>query len=274
MRSVLWLALVLSTKSALAFTSESPIDLPNGCTIFLQQFRGPTTLYRTEGACKNGLAEGTWTYGLEPIPDFKVFRMCGQKGGKSSGVTFSVTQTTARVNVSEPEFNGVHFEDKFQRSGTTDQFATFLSAIDRANAIANKKGLNTIDASKAKAILRKWKQGDDAIFDQWVTGPGTTPPWHNGMSKSARFPQAYELSSQSADDPKVFGRSAVSNEEELRKTEELRQANEQREANLRRNQENQARIAREKEEREARELKELTDTLQQLSNSLGNLRRR
>lgn len=76
------------------------------------------------------------------------------------------------------------------------------------------------------------------------------------------------------DDPKVFGRSAVSNEEALRKAEELRQANEQREANLRRNQENQARIAREKEEREARELKELTDTLQQLSNSLGNLRRK
>ncbi len=44
--------------------------------------------------------------------------------------------------------------------------------------------------------------------------------------------------------------------------------------NQRRIEENQARRQREKEEREARELREMTEALQQLSNSLGNLRRK
>lgn len=79
---------------------------------------------------------------------------------------------------------------------------------------------------------------------------------------------------QMMDDPKTVGRGAVHPEELQRQAEERRLADERRAENQRRIEENQARQAREKEEREVRELQELTNALQQLSNSLGNMRRK
>ncbi len=211
----LFLAVVVLSGNAFALTKESPIDLPNGCTIYLQQFFGPTTLYRTEGPCKNGLAEGVWAYGGEVTLSGQsgqsgaFFSISGRKAGKLSGVSFVIRNSRAAIVVSEPDLNDVHLSEMVGRDGSAAQLENFLAAIDKANSTARKMGLQTIDASKAKAIARTWKMGNDSQFSQWITGPGTTPPWEYGLSKSIRFPRDTEQSSSTlADDPKTVGRGA------------------------------------------------------------------
>jgi hypothetical protein len=276
------LLVLLGVMSLGAWGQDAGYQLTStGCKYFInnhivKQLKGEQ---EWKGACVNGYLEGPGVF----LTRFSGSEQMITKGywqqGKGTGVHVSFYRNyDPPVTISVYRNRG----DASTRTGMRTTRELEGAVVDAFNRIADVN--TTVSQGELMETVREWaglRRGTQpaALFAKLTTPveqstASASAKQVNDSPRSNRSPLGTESSLSRLDDPKVFGRSAVSNEEELRKTEELRQANEQREANLRRNQENQARIAREKEEREARELKELTDTLQQLSNSLGNLRRR
>jgi hypothetical protein len=148
---------------------------------------------------------------------------------------------------SDPNYSLPSILDKIQKETVR------LEALD-------KQFLARFNIEWLSEVLHIWDQNPWALMQAYtddISGPMLANP-----------------GARQIDAPKTAGRGAVPPEELQRQAEERRLGDEQHAENQRRIQENQARRQREKEELEARKLKEMTEALQQLSNSLGNLRRK
>lgn len=196
-KKMLWASLLMGYASLVsAVLSEMPMALPNGCTIYIQQLDPnlATTVFRAEGACNNGLAEGFWSLGLESGQD-RVFLYRSFIQGKLEGVSFGLGPKFAMILVTDPTLNRTYMREHLSRDGPPAEMERFLFIIDGANAVARRLKKPAGDAAKMKALVRKWKQGDDSVIDQWFTGPGTSPSAAIAIRDSA-----------GADDPKTVGR--------------------------------------------------------------------
>ena len=176
-------------------TQDQLINLADGCAIYTQS---RAIFYRSEGRCKNGLAEGFWSLGVESIQK-RIYLYNHLVDGRQNGITFIIRPERViimvRENVEKP-----HFIKDLDRNASPAELVSFLASIDEANAVARKLGKPVGDAAKMKSIVRKWKQGDDSILDQWVTGPGVTG---SGTSPSAA---TAARDSGGVDDPRTVGR--------------------------------------------------------------------
>ncbi len=203
--------------TAWALTDESPIDLPNGCTVFQQQLFGPVTIYKHDGRCKDGLAEGIWLFGRSSMSAdgnrVRAVRLAGFSKGRANGFNLLLSDLGSRISVNETNINGTRFSSSdglFKHNAPEVDFQRFLGQVDQANNIARSLNLPTADASLAKALIRDWRASPATFFDRYLVGEPTTPPWANGMSQSVRQPGVTGSSTagHQTDDPKARGRSA------------------------------------------------------------------
>lgn len=188
-------AMFLMGFSSIAFSNTDGLktNLPNGCAIYNQSSADALIIYRSDGRCKNGLADGFWSYGAGSGQQrLYVYRYV--LNGQLNGLNFVIRRSQAFIMVREPN-KDTNFLKSLERNSSPAEAERFLAAIDEANAFARKLGKPAGDAAKMKSIVREWKQGDDSIFDQWVTGPGTSPT-----------AAAATMDSGGADDPKTVGR--------------------------------------------------------------------
>lgn len=176
---------------------DVPTVMPNGCTMYIRQLPDPNltiTVFRAEGACKNGLAEGFWSVGMERS-QVRLFVYRSNTQGQLSGVSLSLGASGANIAVVIPELNGTRMIEYLKRDSSPVEMERFLSFIDDANLMARRLKKPAGDAAKMKSLISKWKQGDDSIFDEWITGTGISP---------VGDPSA--LGNSGRDDPKTGGR--------------------------------------------------------------------
>ncbi len=178
---------------ASSITGGLKTNLPNGCAIYNQSSGSTLIIYRSDGRCKNGLADGFWSYGAE-IGQQRLYVHRYVVDGQLSGLNFVIRPDRAFIMVREPNTD-TNFVKLLERNSSPAEAERFLASIDEANAVARKLGKPAGDAAKMKSIVRKWKQGDDSILDQWISGPGTFPT-----------AAAATMDSGGADDPKTVGR--------------------------------------------------------------------
>ncbi len=194
-------AMLLVGYSSISFAGkyDVPLVTSNGCTIFIEQRPDPNitiTAFRAEGRCKNGLAEGIWLFGLERSQD-RAFVYRAHVQGYLSGINFVLGRKGAMISVVDPN-NGAQMIEYLNREAAPVEMERFLSMIDQANALAGRLKKPAGDAATLKTLVRKWKQGDDSVIDQWFTGTGTLPAVTTASENRAGI-----------DDPKTRGRGAV-----------------------------------------------------------------
>jgi hypothetical protein len=216
-RSFVVLALVAYGSHTFGLTEEDPLDLPNGCTVFLQQFHGPATVHKTEGHCKDGLAHGMWRIGLYrqaynpggTPQKVRTFRYTGFSDGKANGVHISLTDSVGRLIVDQSGLNGILFEapNRLEINASEAEVQRFIVQVEQANRVARSLNLPTADIAQVKTILRQWRNNPGEFLESYLSGEGTTPPWENGRSVSERWNR---MESSKPDDPKTVGRGARS----------------------------------------------------------------